>query len=86
MWSPTSHCIVPDRLVLTRFTCTRLSSARTLLAASVLNGIEVHAWDVNTVADLELAVSLGLPVVCTDHPEQAMRWRANGGAGRDSES
>jgi glycerophosphoryl diester phosphodiesterase len=50
------------------------------------NGIEIHAWDVNTVADLELAVALGLPVVCTDHPEQALRWRAHRGAGRDGES
>jgi glycerophosphoryl diester phosphodiesterase len=54
----------------------------TQLSDAVVNciragGIDVHAWDVNTVADLELAVALGLPVVCTDHPEQALRWRAS---------
>jgi glycerophosphoryl diester phosphodiesterase len=41
------------------------------------SGIAVHAWDVNTIADLELAVAFGLPMVCTDHPEQALRWRAS---------
>jgi glycerophosphoryl diester phosphodiesterase len=54
----------------------------TQLSDAVVNciragGLDIHAWDVNTVADLELAVALELPVVCTDHPEQALRWRAS---------
>jgi glycerophosphoryl diester phosphodiesterase len=40
-------------------------------------GVDVHAWDVNTIAALELTAALGIPVVCTDHLEQALRWRAS---------
>jgi glycerophosphoryl diester phosphodiesterase len=49
-------------------------------------GIEVHAWDVNAAADLEPAPTFELPVVCTDHLEQALRWRTGGGPGRVDES
>ena len=55
----------------------------TQLSDAVVNGIraggiDVHAWwDANTAADLELASALGLPVACTDRPEQALRWRTS---------
>jgi glycerophosphoryl diester phosphodiesterase len=40
-------------------------------------GVDVHAWDVNDLAALDLAAALGIRVVCTDHLEQAPRWRAS---------
>jgi glycerophosphoryl diester phosphodiesterase len=39
-------------------------------------GIDVHAWDVNDHAAFALAARLGVAVVCTDHPEAALEWRA----------
>lgn len=38
-------------------------------------GIDVHAWDVNNIAALELTAVLGVSVVCTDRLQQALRWR-----------
>jgi len=38
-------------------------------------GIEVHAHSVNDVASLELAAALTLPWICSDEPEQALRFR-----------
>lgn len=38
-------------------------------------GIEVHAWDVNASADLALAATFEVPIICTDHLEQALHWR-----------
>jgi glycerophosphoryl diester phosphodiesterase len=46
-----------------------------VVAAVRRNGIEVHAWDVNDVASLELAASLGLPRLCTDDLRQALAFR-----------
>ena len=37
------------------------------------SGIEVHAWDVNTEADWESALALGIPRVDTDNPALMMR-------------
>ena len=38
-------------------------------------GVEVHAHAVNDQAALELAAGLGVPWICTDAPEQAIRFR-----------
>ncbi|MBI9051002.1 MAG: glycerophosphodiester phosphodiesterase [Anaerolineaceae bacterium] len=35
------------------------------------HGIEIHAWDVNTIDDLKLCKRLGIPRICTDKYEQA---------------
>ena len=33
-------------------------------------GMEVHAWGVNSLEEYNLAVSLDIPRICTDHPAQ----------------
>jgi len=38
-------------------------------------GVEVHAHAVNDQAALELAAGLGVPWICTDAPEQALKFR-----------
>jgi glycerophosphoryl diester phosphodiesterase len=38
-------------------------------------GIEVHAWDVNDVHSLERIVELGIPRICTDFPNKAIKFR-----------
>ena len=38
-------------------------------------GIEVHAWDVNDLQSLERIVELSIPRICTDHPNEALKFR-----------
>lgn len=40
-----------------------------------LQGIEVHAWDVNDEKSLETVTKLGIPRICTDHFTQALAFR-----------
>ncbi len=35
------------------------------------HGIQVHAWDVNDLESLELAIDLGIPRICTDEFQRA---------------
>ena len=46
------------------------------VVSSIRNeGIEVHAWDVNDVQSLEKIVELGIPRICTDFPNEALKFR-----------
>ena len=38
-------------------------------------GIEVHAWDVNDLQSLQKIVELGIPRICTDFPDEALKFR-----------
>ncbi len=39
------------------------------------HGLEIHAWDVNDLAALQLTHRLGIPKICTDEFTQALEYR-----------
>jgi len=41
------------------------------------NGIEIHAWDVNDIQSLKLAVEFNIPKFCTDNYQLARDFRSN---------
>jgi glycerophosphoryl diester phosphodiesterase len=66
--------------------CARLAHARAvhlhpsqlteqIVSAVRRQGIDIHAWDVNEPASLELVNRLGILRLCTDHLRQALAYR-----------
>jgi glycerophosphoryl diester phosphodiesterase len=52
---------------------TQLSSQ--VVASIRSEGLELHAWDVNDLAALNLTYELGIPRICTDRLAQAVEFR-----------